>query len=153
MKELRKQRENRPVFLFLPTNRRRTAQNKSPQSCRQEALPIPFFPSPGEIPHCPNSITGEFRPQNRRHKDQQVRRFLWKLPGSPSNFGTPKDERDTTFLRRPAPVPVLLSWMGKRPSRTAGLSLAGKSISEGVDMLINTSLSLRLIPLVSEHLH
>ena len=96
-KGLRKQRKNRPVFLFLPTIRRRTAQNKSRKICRQQPLAIPFFPSPGEIPHCPNSITGEFRHGSWRHKNQQVSRCLLKFPVSPLTSGPPKDRRNITF--------------------------------------------------------
>ena len=100
VKKRRKPRENRPGFWFLPTIRRRTAQNKPRPICRQQPLAIPFFPSPGEIPHCPNSITGEFRPLSWRHKDQQGRRCLRKFPISPSTFGTQKDGRNTTVLLR-----------------------------------------------------
>ena len=77
-------------------------------------------------------------------------KMLAEIPHFPFDFRHPKRwEKHNSS----ASLPVLLSWMGKRPSRTAGLPLVGKSISEGVDMLINTSLSFRLIPLVSEHLH
>ena len=96
-KKRRKPRKNRPVFLDLPTIRRRTAQNKSQQICRQEALSIPFFPSPGEIPHSPYSITGEFQPGSWRHEDQQGRRCLMKFPVSPLTSGPPKDRRNITF--------------------------------------------------------
>ena len=99
-KKRRKPRKNRPVFLFLPTIRRRTARNRPSQSCRQDGLRISFFPSAGETPRCSNSITGEFRPRNWRHKDHHISRCLLKLPVSPSIAATPKDRRNTTFLFR-----------------------------------------------------
>ena len=111
-KKRRKPRKNRPVFLDLPTIRRRTAQNKSQQICRQQPLAIPFFPSTGEIPHCPISITGSF---GFRTGDTRVDRCKDVCGNSPV------PHRLLLLLKmgetpRSVSVTVLLSWNEKHPS-------------------------------------
>ena len=136
-----------PVFAdHSPTNCSKQVSVNLPSAAPGDpVLPLPRGNSPLPKQHHGGISASELATQGSAGQ-----KMLAEIPHFPFDFRHPKRwEKHNSS----ASLPVLLSWMGKRPSRTAGLPLVGKSISEGVDMLINTSLSLRLIPLVSEHLH
>lgn len=112
-----------PVFAdHLPTNCSKQVFAKLPSRGSAD----PFLPLLRRGSPLPKQHQEEFRPQNRRHKDQQNSRCLLKLPGSPSIFASLKIGEHHISV----PVLAFLSGMEEHSSLIKMASGEGKTNHE-----------------------